>query len=300
MAQHAISALALGCLYTILVMGLTLLSSAQRSWYLAYGSLCLVGAHVTWWTLRSSYPIWLALILAPLLCIMVGAVLTCLERIVRIQRSEQLQLMWGLGVLICGVEVYRLVMGTYHRKLIAMDSHQIHYLGPLMLSDMHWLLFGCAFGCGVWLHGFLTTSRLGVTVQAALNEKAAIQRWRGVDPRWIAAAIGASLAGVGGSLAALYFNDVYAELGFHLMPKVLCLVSIGGIGYLRGAVMAAFGLAYVEGVVVPMTAQMPLPVEGYLMLALFIGGLLRLAKMRPHRRADVAAGRHRKVTLDSA
>ncbi len=279
MAQHAIHALALGCLYALLAAGLSFMSSAQRSLYLAYGGLYLVGAYVTWWMLRSNRPIWIALLLALSICAILGVVLICIERVARTQRSERSQLLWGLGVLIGSMEGYRLMMGVYHRKVIAIDSHQIHYLGPLMLSDMHWLMFGCAFGCGAWLHGLLTTSRAGLTLQAVLDERGEPQRWRGIDPRWLASAIGASLAGVGGGLAALYLNDVHPEMGLRSMHKILCLVMIGGLGRVRRAVLAAFALACVEGIVTPMTTDVPLPVEVYLLLALLVVNLWPL----PHK-----------------
>lgn len=283
MAQHAIHALALGCLYALLAAGLLFISSAQRTLYLAYGGLYLVGAYATWWALRLSYSIWMALILAPLLCAVLGAVLTCIERALRTQRSERSQLLWGLGVLICSMEVYRLTMGTYHRKVMAIDSHQIYHLGPLMLSDMHWLMFGCAFGCGAWLHGFLTTSRLGLTLQTVLDDQDEPQRWHAIDPRLLASLIGASLAGVGGGLAALYLNDVHPEMGLHAMPKMLCLVVIGGLRRIRRAVLAAFGLACAEGIVAPMTTDLPLPVEVYLLLVLLVVSLWPLPKHGPHR-----------------
>lgn len=300
MAQHAIHALALGCLYALLAVGLAFLSRAQRSLYLAYGSLYLVGGYVAWWALRSSRPIWMALLLAPLFCAGLGLVLTAVERVVRAQRSERSQLLWGLGVLICGMELYRSMMGMYHRKVIAIDSHEIHYLGPLMLSDMHWLMFGCAFGCGVWLHGLLTTSRLGLTLQAVLADRDDPSRWRSVAPRQLAVVIGASLAGIGGSLAALYLNDVHPTMGLRMMHKMLCLVMIGGLGHIRGVVLAAFGLACIEGLIAPKTAELPLPMEGALLLALLVASLWPVSKPKPHRVHDMSPDGRRKVNVESA
>lgn len=168
------------------------------------------------------------------------------------------------------------MMLSYHRKVIAIDSHQIHYLGPLMLSDMHWLVFGCAFGFGMAVHGFLTASRPGLALQTVLDRPEVPARWYGIDPRLYAVAVGAALAGVGGGLAALYLNDVHPEMGLRLMHKILCLVIIGGLHRVRGAVVAAFGLACIEGVVIPATADMPLPVEIYLLLALVVASVWAL------------------------
>jgi len=300
MAQHTIHALALGCMYALLATGFVFLSSAQRSWYLGYGVLYLVGGYATWWTLRSSHAVWMGLMFALLLSALLGVALTCIARAIRRHRSERSQLLWGLGVLICSMEIYRLTMGTFHRKLVAIDGHQIHYLGPLMLSDMHWLMFGCAFGCGVWLHGFLTTSRPGLTLQAVLDEQSKPPPWHGIEPQLLAAAIGASLAGLGGGLAALYLNEIHPEQGLRILHKIVCLVIIGGLGHVRGAVFAAFGLACVEGIVVPLMPDLPLPAEAYLLLALFAVSLWPRCRPVPRMIQDVSPDGHRKVTLDSA
>jgi branched-chain amino acid transport system permease protein len=287
-------------MYALLATGLVFLSSAQRSWYLASGGLYLVGGYTTWWTLRSGRPIWTAFILALWLCAMLGVALTYIARVACTQRSERSQLLWGLGVLICSMEIYRFMMGAFHRKLLAIDSHQIHYLGPLMLSDMHWLMFGCAFGCGAWLHGFLTTSRPGLALQAVLDQQSEPPPWRGINPRLFTAAMGASLAGLSGGLAALYLNDIHPEQGLRFMHKILCLVFIGGLGHVRGTVFAAFGLAGVEGMVAPMTTDSPLPSEIYLLLVLLVVSLWPRSQLASHRLYDMSPASHREVTSDSA
>ena len=105
---------------------------------------------------------------------------------------------------------------------------------------------------------------------------------------------------MGGGLAALYLNDMHPELGLRLLHKILCLVMMGGLADVRGTVLAAFGLAYVEGIVAPMTPDLPLPEEVYLLLALFAVSLWLHSKPLPHRIHDVPPGSHREVTLDSA
>ena len=297
MAQHAIHALALGCLYALFATGLVFLSRAQRSWHLAYGGLHLIGAYAAWWTLRSSYPVWMALVLAPLCCALCALALIGVERLARRPRSERAQLLWGLGLLLCSMELCRFMMGPHHRKLLAIDSRQIYHMGPLMLTDMHWLLFGCAFGCGVCLHGLMTTSRAGAALQTLLRGREAPASQRIVEPSWFAAAIGACLAGLGGSLAALHLNDAHPELGLRAMHKLLCVVMIGGLGHVRGAVLAAFALAGLEGLIAPMTIELPLPVESYLLVALVAASGWRRPSTR--RTTPFPTGR-RQATMDAA
>jgi branched-subunit amino acid ABC-type transport system permease component len=161
-------------------------------------------------------------------------------------------------------------------------------------------MFGCAFGCGVWLHGFLTTSRPGLTLQAVLDEQRKPPPGHGIELPLLAAAIGASLAGLSGGLAALYLNEIHPEQGLRILHKIVCLVIIGGLGYVRGAVFAAFGLACVEGIVVPLMPDLPLPAEAYLLLALFAVSLWPRCRPVPRMIQDVSPDGYRQVTLDSA
>ena len=99
-------------------------------------------------------------------------------------------------------------------------------------------------------------------------------------------------------------NDGKEPIKLRFSPSLMSiddrLVMMGGLADVRGTVLAAFGLAYVEGIVAPMTPDLPLPEEVYLLLALFAVSLWLHSKPLPHRIHDVPPGSHREVTLDSA
>ena len=279
MEQQAIHSLSLGSIYALLAAGLTLVYAAQRSLYLAYGALYAMGGYVVWWTMRSNRPIGLALALAVLLCAALGVGLIGWWRWVCARRPLQVSLLHGLGILILTEEAWRLLIGPYHRKVIAIDSHQIHQVGPLMFSDMHWLVFGCAFACLIALRGFLTTRRSGLALGALLEGKGVEgeddERLAGIRAAWLrllACAVGAALAGVSGVLAGLYLNDVHPAMGVNMTHKIISFALIGSLGSLRGAVLTAYGLALAEGILLP-ALRLPLPSEGVLLLALLLASL---------------------------
>jgi branched-subunit amino acid ABC-type transport system permease component len=279
MAQQAIHSLSLGSMYALLAIGLTLLYAAERSLYLAYGALYAMGGYVVWWTMRSNHPIGLALALAMLLCAVLGVGLVGWWRWVCARRPLQVSLLHGLGILILMEEAWRLLIGPEHRKVIAIDSHQIHHVGPLMFSDMHWLVFGCAFACFIALQGFLTTRRSGVALGALVEGQGAEgeenEPLAGEQAAWLrllACAVGAALAGVSGVLAGLYINDVHPAMGVNMTHKIISFALIGTLGSLRGVVLTAYGLALVEGIVLP-ALRLPLPAEGVLLLALLLASL---------------------------
>jgi branched-chain amino acid transport system permease protein len=138
-------------------------------------------------------------------------------------------------------------------KVIAIDGHRIAHIGPLMVTDIHWLVFGSTFALFTAVQGFLTTSRLGRALQAFLDEPYTAL-YGGAQPvslRLWACGLGAALAGMSGVLAGLYLNDVYPAMGIAMTHKMLALMLIGTLAGFRGTALAAFALALLEGLVLP-------------------------------------------------
>ena len=253
MGQQTIHSLAIGSIYALLVVGLHFMSVAHRSLYLAYGGLYAIGGYVTWWVVRSHRSVWVAFGGAIILSSLFGMVSYWSMRLRVPQRSEMSRLLSGLGLLICLAELYRVGISTYRLKVMAINSHHIAHIGPLMVTDIHWLVFGSTFALFTVVQGFLTTHSLGRAIQACLDGQyvTAYGEALTVPLRLWACIVGAALAGTGGVLAGLYLNDVYPAMGITITHKVLALVLIGTLGCLRGAVLAAFTLALVEGLVLP-------------------------------------------------
>jgi branched-subunit amino acid ABC-type transport system permease component len=156
-------------------------------------------------------------------------------------------------------------------KVIAINSYQVANIGPLMVTDMHWLVFSSAFVLCTAVQGFLTTSRVGRTVQAFLDGRSTTieaEVQRGSLRLWVCG-LGAVLGGMGGGLAGLYLNDVYPTMGIAITYKILAIMLIGTLRCLRGVILAAFALALIEGLVLPILYR-PLLSDVILLVALAI------------------------------
>ena len=275
MGQQAVHSLALGSIYALLAVGFTFMYGAHRSLYLAYGGLYALGGYVAWWIMRAHGGVWLALGVAVVLCALAGCLIYWMLQARLHDASELSYLFTGLGLLVCLEEVYRLAIGPYRLKVVALDSHQVHSLGPLMVTDAHWLVFAGAFALFTIIQGWLSTSRTGRSLHALLRHPdgellAPDQHW----VRGLASGLGAALAGISGVLAGFYLNDVHPAMGTAMTPKLLALVLIGTLGSLRGAIGVAFALALAEGVLLP-TTHMPVPSEALLLATLALVGLGR-------------------------
>jgi branched-chain amino acid transport system permease protein len=271
MGQQTIHSLAIGSIYALLAVGLNFMSVAHRSLYLVYGGLYALSGYVTWWVVRSQRPLWVAFGSAIILSALLGMLSYWSMRLRVPHGSETSRLLGGLGLLIGLTELYRLGISSYRMKVIAIDSHHIAHIGPLMVTDAHWLVFGSTFTLFIAVQGFLTTSRLGRALRAFVDEPYTAMHGgtQAVSLRLWACGLGAALVGMGGVLAGLYLNDVYPAMGIAMTHKVLALMLIGTLACLRGAVLAAFALALLEGLVLPVIYR-PLLSDAMLLVTLAV------------------------------
>lgn len=276
MGQQTIHGLALGSIYALLAVGFTLMSAAHRCLYLAYGGLYALGGYITWWAIRYDHSVWQALGFAALGGTLVGGLSYGLFHTLLSRASGVARLLTGLGLLLCIQEGYRAGIGPYRFKIVAFDSHQIHYLGPLMLTEAHWFVFGSAFVIFTALQGFLHTSKSGRMLDVYMRGGG----WQlgPAEMHWlwgIASAIGAALAGIAGVLGSVYLNDVHPAMGIVITHKVMAIVLIGAFGNLHSVVLTSFSLAVIEGVLLPAT-NLPIPLEAILVLGLAVASAVRL------------------------
>ena len=98
------------------------------------------------------------------------------------------------------------------------------------------------------LHLFTTRTRIGVGWRATVS-KPHIAASFGIDPikvRYLNFAIGSALAAVAGGLVALLNNLVDPAIGFVVSYKALAIIVLGGLGSVRGTLLASLVLGLVE------------------------------------------------------
>ena len=100
----------------------------------------------------------------------------------------------------------------------------------------------------ILLASFITRTRIGVGWRATVSD-ARIAESFGVDAvkvRYLNFAIGSALAALAGALIGLLNNFVEPTMGFVVSYKALAIIVLGGLGSLRGTLIASLALGLVE------------------------------------------------------
>ena len=127
-------------------------------------------------------------------------------------------------------------------------AFMIFNVAGITVNAVQLAIVASAVAVFVGLHVFTTRTRVGVGWRATVS-RPQIAASFGVDPnkvRYLNFAIGSALAGLGGSLIALLNNFVDPVIGYVVSYKALAIIVLGGLGSVRGTLIASLILGFVE------------------------------------------------------
>ena len=246
-----ISGLLLSGTYALIAMGLNLQYGVARIMNLANGEMLVIGALAAFWLFITAQ-------ISPLLTIFRVAPVSfagnwliyrfLLRPLVRRSKNQgQLEVdsilaTFGMSFALVGIMV------SIHGEYFAYDylSTPLLILGSTVaLNRFVAFLIAVAIGGGLYL--WLNHTRPGIAVRAvAVSTEAS--GLVGINvPRIsaIAFAIGGAISSVGGSLISTFIT-LDASIGVIFTMKALIIVIMGGVGDIRGAILAAIILGLVE------------------------------------------------------
>jgi branched-chain amino acid transport system permease protein len=234
----AFDIVAFTAIMVLIVMGLGVIASMMGIFNFAHGEFLLLGAYTVYVLDLNGLPVWLGMLLAPLL---VGAVGLVLERTV-VWRFYATPVIAMLGTYAIGLVIREIVRG-----LIGGHFHNVPdplpgfvSLGGMMFPAWRAAIIGITvlITLGVWL--LLTRTSVGLQVRAAL-ENPSLARASGIATRRLYAAtfaFGAALAGLAGALMVPVFS-LYADLGVRFLVQGFLSVMLGGLGTFEGPVVGS-------------------------------------------------------------
>lgn len=247
----ALNGVVLGSILLLSSLGLTLIYGVGRIVNFAHGALFSLGAMTGVWLVTSGLPFWAALVIAPLIVGLIGVVLdwAVLARIRDRPMVDSLLLTFGIALLITGV-LYEL--GGRNVQMLSPPaglSGTLHLL-EAPLPTYRAFVSVLALGLMLVLLLLLNRSKWGLRVRAA-NDDAEMAACLGINRETLmhsVVGVSAALVAIAGVAAAPIFT-AFATVGDKILILAFMTVILGGLGSLRGAVVAAFvvGLIIVFG-----------------------------------------------------
>ena len=247
-----ITGLVLGGTYALIAMGLNLQYGMARIMNLANGEILVVGAFAAFWLWTGAQvsPLLTAFVVAPAAFALNWAIyrLMLLPLVRRARSAGQLEVdailvTFGLSFVAVGL-MLALFGGDYFSYSYL--ARPVRLMGETYgLNRITAFLGAVVIGGLLWL--WLERSRPGRAIRAIAVEPRSA-RLVGIDvPRMsaLAFALGGTITAVGGTLISTYLT-LDASSGVIFTLKALVIVIMGGVGDLRGTIVAALLLGLLE------------------------------------------------------
>ena len=245
-AEQILNALQMGVLLFLISSGLSLIFGLMHVVNLAHGALYMVGAYFALTVARQFDSFMLALVLAPVMTGMLGAVLERLLLRRTYGRGMHPQVLLTFGLVFCFDELVRIVWSSQIQTIELPPA----LAGTFSAGGMQvpiYRAFVVAVGAlvvGALLLLFNRT-RLGAQVRASVDDRE-MAASLGIDVKrlfTVMFSLGAALAGLGGALAVPLFT-AYPGMGSEILISALVVVVVGGMGSLIGALLASLLVSF--------------------------------------------------------
>ncbi len=246
-----ISSLILGGTYALIAMGLNLQYGVARIMNLANGELLVLGALAAFWFYVSAElsPLITLLAMAPLAFAANWLIYRFLMRplVRRAKTKGQLEtdsILATFGMSFALVGVMTMIEGSLFSYSYLAEPLEV--LGTTVALN-RLVAFGCAIVIGGGLYVWLRHTRAGTAVRAVATDTEAAGLV-GINVARISAfafALGGAVTVVGGALISTFIT-LDGSVGVIFTLKALIIVIMGGVGDIRGAIIAAFVLGFVE------------------------------------------------------
>jgi len=275
--QIVIFGLMLGGVYALMASGLTLLFGVMRIVNLAHGAFILLGAYFAYFAFDGLGVDPFASMIAVLPLMFLAGMAIYQLLFTRLEGSSRfvemtVLLTFGLALIVEGILGF-LFTGIF-RSTSPSYGTSAFIFGDLFIPKGQ--LYGslASFGLLILLWIFLTRTRTGTAIRATMQNRTAAQIV-GVNVHRVSTisfGIGVGMAGAAGALMS-YLSAFFPARHWQWIAVLLSLVVLGGLGSLKGAVVAALALSVLSAFVSDWLGPTWSPMTFY--LALFVILLVR-------------------------
>lgn len=250
--QQLFNALSLGCVYALFALGFTLVFGVLGVINLSHGAVFMVGAYAALQAITQfGFPLWAALLFAFLFSGLVGLVIDVLVlKPLRARNAPHLIPM--IATIGLAIAINNLAQGLFGAANLRFPVEVLPQ-ETLDIAGLH----VTAIELGIILLSFLLMSvlmlglkktQLGRALRAiAESPKAASLLGINVEGLFMLTSFAAAgLGGVAGVLIGLYSNALFPLMGQPILHKGIAVIILGGMGDIRGAMLAGLFLGFAE------------------------------------------------------
>lgn len=250
-AQQLVTGIALGSIYVLVGVGLSLVFGLLTIVNFAHGAFFMVGAYVGVFVFARTGNFWICMVAVPLIT---GAIGLVVERfLIRplYGRGIDYPLLLTFGLAYVMMDLARMIFGVQGEQF---DTPEILQgavdigVGLFPLYRLFLIAVTTTVMLALWL--FLEKTRFGLIVRAGARDPLVL-RVLGINVSnvWLAIfGVGTAIAGLAGLLAAP-MRGVSPEMGVPVLIEAFVITVVGGMGSLGGAIVAGL----LVGVVVSFT-----------------------------------------------
>tara|TARA_Y100001970_G_C14230075_1_gene858024 strand:- start:1825 stop:2634 length:810 start_codon:yes stop_codon:yes gene_type:complete len=244
----------------LLAVGLTIIFGLMKIVNLAHGSLYMIGAYIglSIWSYFDSF--WLALIFSPLITALIGAFLYNIL-FKHIQNADPMkQVLLTFGLIYIGLDSVRLIWGTMSHSI---SAPELLSKSIILINDPYpsYRLFVIFVGIFVLfcLYFILEKTVIGAKVRASVDDPEAARLLKINTDKilFYTFSLGCGLAGLAGITVAPILG-VEPGMDMEVLVLTLIVVVVGGPGSLKGAIVGALLIGFVDSfgkVYIPQLAQ---------------------------------------------
>ena len=238
-----------GSLYALIALGLTLVYGLLRILHVAHAALFTLGGYVSVLVYNSTGSLPLAFVAAMLLAGLIGVAMyrLCYEPILK--QPPYVALIASIGLYIAFEEAFRILFGAMG---LSYDSpplqEHVALFGGLQFSQAE-ILATISTVAIIGVLGLLQIkTRIGVACQATVSDPQMAESF-GIRLRTVRDLnffVGSALAGFAGVWMGMLNNLVEPTMGSVPSYKGLAIIVLGGMGSVRGTLLASLVLGVTE------------------------------------------------------
>lgn len=244
-----VNGLNVGSIYALIALGYTMVYGIAKLINFAHGDLIMVGSYgVFYFYTVLKLPLWIAIVLSILLCVILGALIEKIAYKPLRKASKISLLITAIGMSYLLQSIFQLIFTANPKVFPNFINLPALKLGDILIGANYYLTFLISIFLLIALNILVKHTKVGRAMRAVSQDAGAAQLM-GIDVDKtisITFMIGSGLAAIAGILYCCLYPVVSPYLGAVPGIKAFIAAVLGGIGSIPGAVLGAFILGMVE------------------------------------------------------